>query len=44
MFYGDYADRDVQVRGTEFKYNLPLAYLLTTAGYFIISLLVMVRT
>ena len=43
MFYGQYKDKDVQVSGTDYNYNLPLAYLVSVSCVMLFSLIMMVR-
>lgn len=44
MFYGHYADRELAITGLfAYNYNMPLAYLITVAAYFLLSLAFMVH-
>ena len=44
LFYGMYADRELAITGLfTYNYNLPVAYLVTVAAYFLTSLAFMVR-
>jgi len=43
MYYGFYTNGDIEkIPGS--KYDMPLAYLLATAGYFLLCLIILVKT